>query len=206
MRRNTVRSTGLTAVLTLCLILPVAASARAVPGGAMRSDARALTDGAVYVIEADSRSPTGSHLRVGVYQSAVQARAVLQPPITHLALRSLRHRQYWRAIRVAGTFGGTPIYQFRNLYSDMCLTVARPEHSPVYMQYCGASVIGQEWSHISPGVIASRNHSPGETNPPMCLDITEFRNASGTPLQVGRCHEKWNQLWKLKRVSEQYVK
>ena len=205
MRRNTARWTGLTVVLTLCLILPIAASAaQAKPERTTRSDAKTLTDNAVYVIEADSRSPEGSYLRVGVYEKVVQARAVLQPPVSHLALRSLRHRQYWRAVHTATTFGGTPIYQFRNLYSDMCLTVARPEHSPVYMQYCGAGVRGQQWSHVWPGIIASRN--TGGADYSMCLDITEFRNAKGTPLQVGRCHEKWNQLWKLRRISDEYAK
>ncbi|MBA3365101.1 MAG: ricin-type beta-trefoil lectin domain protein [Actinobacteria bacterium] len=205
MRRNTVCLTGLALALTLSVTLLGASSAGAVPEGAARSDARALTDNAVYVIEADSRSREGSYLRVGVYENVVQAPAVLQPPITALALRSLRHRQYWRAVKVADTFGGTPIYQFRNLYSDMCLTVARPEHSPVYLQRCGSwKVRGQLWSHLIPGILASRNTAGASYS--MCLDITEFRNAKGTRLQVGRCHEKWNQLWRFKRVSENYAK
>lgn len=90
-------------------------------------------------------------------------------------------------------------FRLRNVYSDKCLTVARPEHSPVYMQYCG-NILGQAWETFPmfgrASYIKSGNYNQTvifSVPPKMCLDITEFQNVPGTGLQVGRCHGKWNQ-------------
>ena len=206
-RRRQFRIASTASIVLAIATVALATAAQAVggapavggPWAATAADTTVPIRNAVYIIEADSRSPQG-YLRVGIDRSAVGAPAVLQRPVTDFALRSLRHRQYWRAV-YRSDYG----YQFRNLYSDMCLTVARPEHSPVYLQYCGASVLGQYWFPFSPGIIRSNNYGKSPDGRGMCLDITEFRNAPGTRLQVGKCHRKWNQIWKFKRVSETYA-
>lgn len=168
--------------------------------------ARAAQAGNLYTIYADARSPQGN-LRVAILCANVGCPAVLKAPEDRVAFPNTRRAQYWRFEKGVVTGLGVPSYttRIRNAYSDKCLTVARPEHSPVYMQYCG-NVLGQVWdgggSASASGTIRSENYNrtlPGLADK-MCLDITAFRNAVNTRLQVGRCHGKWNQQWRVALV------
>lgn len=154
----------------------------------------------VYTIFADARSPQGN-LRVAIYCSNVSCPAVLKAPEDRPTFPNLRRAQYWRIETGRVTAAPSYMVRIRNVYSDKCLTVARPEHSPVYMQYCG-NILGQAWGGYGGStrsqLISSGNYNqtfPGLADN-MCLDITNFRNAVNTRLQVGRCHGKWNQQWR----------
>lgn len=87
-------------------------------------------------------------------------------------------------------------FRIRNLYSDKCLTAARPHASPVYLQNCG-DILGQAWGLAGGRTIYSLNYN--QTFPLGCpcraLDITNGRNVPGTKLVVATITQAWNQQW-----------
>jgi hypothetical protein len=96
-------------------------------------------------------------------------------------------------------------------YLDQCLTVARPEHSHVYVSNC-APDIGHawflwnqaQWQGVAGNILSENyNHSPfvgSRARNTNCLDITAFANRRGTVLQRKQCNNMWNQQWRLERV------
>jgi hypothetical protein len=195
-----------------CLAACLPAVAATVIG--MTSAPTAAADG-VYWIVADSpatwTAPDGRTIR-GNLRVSVNPRdqATLDVP------SDTNRYQQWRMIRVdlgkpAGSVDRESGFQFRNVLIDQCLTVARPEHSLVYLSNCAPDIghtwfVWPSWPLRGPtGNILSENynHSPfvGSTlRNTNCLDITNFRNMRSTVLQRGRCHNMWNQQWRLVRV------
>ena len=96
--------------------------------------------GSVVWISANTRSSNGKYLRVAIAGSNAGAGAVLQEPENRPNFPNRRRAQQWRVARNFAADSSTSI-RFRNIYSDMCLTAARPRGSPVYLQNCGSSSV-----------------------------------------------------------------
>jgi hypothetical protein len=159
--------------------------------------------GTIVWLSANSRSEQG-YLRVAIENSGAgfSSPAVLKAPDNRGLFPNLRRAQQWRAEHnSASDFPGS--IRLRNIYSDKCLTAARPHGSPVYLQNCG-NILGQAWDHKLNGMLWSLNYN--QTFPAGCscttLDIPNGRNVVGTRLVVARHTGTWNQLWDVTRVPE----
>ena len=158
--------------------------------------------GQVVWITANTRSAqAGRNLRVAIKYSSAGTRspAVLKAPENRPTHPNLRRAQQWRVERI--TITNHPSYRFRNVYSDKCLTAARPHASPVYLQYCG-NILGQAWSFQASGMLWSMNYN--QTFPLGCscttLDIPNYRNVVDTQLVAANHSGAWNQLWDVSSV------
>ncbi len=159
--------------------------------------------GTVIWLSANSRSGQ-VYLRLAIENSGAgfSSPAVLKAPDNRGLFPNLRRAQQWRVERNFAADSPSSI-RLRNIYSDKCLTAARPHGSPVYLQNCG-SILGQAWAHLQNGMLWSLNYN--QTFPAGCscttLDIPNGRNVVGTRLVVARHTGTWNQIWDVTPVPE----
>jgi hypothetical protein len=188
--------------LWLAVVTVAGAMALALPATSPASGpvARAaLRAGDVIWIEPDSRMANGVRLRVAIAHAGVLAAAVLQAPENRPAFPNRRRAQQWKLERLTAVTSTTwrpYAFRIRNVYSDKCLTAARPHASPVYLQNCG-DILGQAWGLAGGQTIYSLNYN--QTFPLGCpckaLDIPNYRNVPGTQLVVANHAGTWNQQW-----------